>query len=94
MIGLTIQAAVLLIVRVWRNPWWRAGMGSVMLMVVLGPAVWEGLPGAATRVLLPMTFAFNVVLPGTRWFWPLWVLGNLAIIPALEVLRVPFWYYL
>jgi hypothetical protein len=93
MIGLTIQTAVLLIVRDWRSPWWRAGMGSVLLMVVLGPAVWEGLPGAVTRVLLPMTFAFNVVLPGNRWFWPLWVLGNLSIIPALEVLRVPFWYY-
>ncbi len=94
MIGLTTQTAALLVLRDWRNPWWRAGMGSVVLMAALGPAVWEGVPGAATRVLLPMTFAFNFVLPRNRWFWPLWVLGNLSILPALEILRVPFWYYI
>jgi hypothetical protein len=63
-------------------------------MTVLGSAVWEGAPGAGTRVVLPMTFAFNMMLPQTRWFWPLWILGNLSILPALEVLRVPFWWYL
>jgi hypothetical protein len=94
MIGLTAQTVVLLAVRDWRNPWWRAGMGSVVLMLALGPAVWEGANPAATRVLLPMTFAFNVVLPRNRWFWPLWGLGNLSILSALEVLRVPFWYYI
>ncbi len=94
MIGLTTQTAALLVLRDWRNPWWRAGMGSVVLMAALGPAVWEGVPGAATRVLLPMTFAFNFVLPQNRWFWMLWILGNLSILPALEILRVPFWYYI
>ena len=94
LISLTVQAAVLLFVRDWRDAWWRAGMGSLLLMTVLGSAVWEGAPGAATRVVLPMTFAFNMMLPQTRWFWPLWLLGNLSILPALEVLRVPFWWYL
>ena len=94
LIGLTTQGAVLLAVRDWRNPWWRAGVGSVVLMTFLGPAVWEGYPGAVTRVLLPMTFAFNTVLPKNRWFWPLFVLGNLSVLPGLEVLRVPFWYYI
>ena len=91
LIGFTTQAAVLLILRDWQNPWWRVGMGSVVLMVVLGPAVWEGSPGAVTRVLLPMTFAFNAVLPRNRWFWPLVVLGNLMVLPALQALRIPFW---
>ena len=94
MIGVTTQVAVLLVVRNWRNPWWRAGMGSVVLMAALGPAVWEGVPGAVPRVLLPMTFAFNAVLPKNRWFWPLFVLGNLSVLPAPQVLRVPFWYYI
>jgi len=94
MVGLTTQSAVLLAVRDWRNPWWRAGLGSVVLMIFLGPAVWEGYPGAVTRVLLPMTFAFNAVLPRNRWFWPLFVLGNLSVLPGLEVLRVPFWDYI
>ena len=91
LIAFTTQATVLLVLFDWQNPWWRVGMGSVMLMVVLGPAVWEGYPGAVTRVLLPMTFAFNVVLPRNRWFWPLFVLGNLVVLPALQALRVPFW---
>ena len=90
-VGLTTQALVLLTVRAPANPWWRAGMASCGLMVFLGPAVWEGYPGAATRVLLPMTFAFNTGLPRNRWFWPLFVLGNLAVLSALEALRVPFW---
>ena len=93
-VGLTTQALVLLIVRAPANPWWRAGIASCGLMVFLGPAVWEGAPGATTRVLLPMTFAFNAGLPRNRWFWPLFVLGNLAVLPALEALRVPFWAYL
>ena len=94
LIGVTTQAAVLLILRDWQNPWWRVGMGSVALMVVLGPAVWEGYPGAVTRVLLPMTFAFNAVLPRNRWFWPLFVLGNLMVLPGMEALRVPFWEFI
>ena len=69
-------------------------MGSLLLMTALGPAVGEGAPGAVPRVVLPMTVAFNMVLPQTRWFWPVWVLGNLSILHALEVLRVPFWWHL
>ncbi len=90
MIGFTTQAAVLLVVRDWRNPWWRAGAGSVVLMTFLGPAVWEGSPGASTRVLLPMTFAFNAVLPRNYSFWPLFFLGNLSVLAALETLRLPY----
>ena len=94
LIGFTTQAATLLVVREWRDPWWRVGVGSVVLMAFLGPAVWEGNPGAVTRVLLPMTFAFNARLRGSRWFWPLFVLGNLAVLQSLEALRVPFWRYI
>ena len=88
-VSLTTQAIVLLSTRAWGNPWWRTGMASCGLMVFLGPAVWEGYPGAMTRVLQPMTFAFNVVLPRNRWFWPLFVLGNLTVLAALESIRPP-----
>ena len=90
LIGLTTQSIVLLAVRDWRNPWWRAGLGSIVLMAFLGPAVWEGHPAAFTRVLLPMAFAFNAILPRTAWFWPLFVLGNLSVLHSLDALRVPF----
>ena len=71
----------------WKNPWWRVGISYVLLMVVLGPNVWAGYSGSATRVLLPMTFAFNVILPRDLWFWPLFALGNLTVLHSLEVIQ-------
>jgi hypothetical protein len=70
-IGLTVQAAFLLRRPRWKNGWWRAGLTGVALMVMLGTAVWEGHPGAATRVLLPMTVSFAVVAvrAGASWRW-------------------------
>jgi hypothetical protein len=37
-----------------------------------------------------MAVAFNVLLPGTRRFWPLWVLGNVNVLHGLQVIRVPW----
>lgn len=86
--SLATQAAVLLAVRKTGDPWWRAGVAALTLAAVLGPALWEGRPPAAARILLPMTFAFNVVLPRRgRWRWPLLVLGNLTA--AHGVLSLP-----
>ena len=95
LVSLTTQALVLVTHRDWTSPWWRAGMASCILMLFLGPAVWHGHPGAVTRIVLPMTFAFNVGLQGTKWFWPLFVLGNLTIVPGLRDIHVPvLWTYL
>ena len=90
LVGLTTQAVVLSSRWHWKAVWWRAGVPYVGLLLVLGPAVWEGYPGAATRVLLPLTIAFNVLLPSSRWFWPLWLLGNLNMLHGLEVIRAPW----
>ena len=89
MTALTTQAAFLLLSRQWNVAWWRTGVVYLALMAVLGPAVWEGHPGAATRVVLPMTFAFNVLVLRSRWFWPLWVLGNLSVLGGLEAIHAP-----
>ena len=91
LVSLTTQAVVLVVVRAWDSAWWRAGIMACALMVFLGPAVWAGAPGAATRVLLPMTVAFNAVLPRNRWMWPVLVLGNLTIINGLEALNILDW---
>ena len=90
LVGLTTQAVVLSSRWHWKAAWWRVGVPYVGLLLVLGPAVWEGYPGAATRVLLPLTIAFNVLLPSSRWFWPLWLLGNLNMLHGLEVIRAPW----
>lgn len=95
LVSLTTQALVLSRRVDWRSPWWRVGIAYAILMLFLGPAVWEGVPGAVTRLLLPMTCAFNILLRRDRWFWPLAVLGNLTVLNGLETLRVPLlWAYL
>ena len=70
----------------WHLPWWRLGIVYAGLMTVIGFSVWEGSPGAFVRLLLPMTVAFNVLLPQSRWFWPLFALGNLTLVQGVETL--------
>ena len=89
LVSVTTQAIVLVRLARWTSPWWRVGVAYLVLMVVLGPAVWGDYPGAALRVVLPMTIAFNLLLPRTRLFWPLAILGNLSVWHGLEVLGVP-----
>ncbi|MBI4626070.1 MAG: hypothetical protein HY736_22970 [Verrucomicrobia bacterium] len=68
----------------WRpgETWWRVGAAFAAMMVFLSTPVWEGYPGAATRVLLPMTLAFNVLVPrGRRWL-PVLLAGNLTVLAS------------
>lgn len=81
--GLFTQAWVL-----WRTPnikssWWRVGAAYALLVLILSPWVWSGY-WAACRALLPMTVAFNLLLPASpRIFWPLWIVGNIAMLHAI-----------
>jgi hypothetical protein len=69
------------------DAWWRLGAAYVALMLFLGFPVWEGFPGAATRVLLPMTLAFNVMVIRHRAA-PVWLLaGNLAVLSGALTFR-------
>ena len=86
-IGLTVQLLFFALRPRVSDPWWRLGAMYLVLMTVLGPAVWEGIPGAACRVLLPLTLAFNLLVPRGRWWWPVLLLGNVSVIPT--VLTIP-----
>jgi hypothetical protein len=72
----------------WRHPnlqsgWWRAGAAYAFLFLFLSPWVWSGY-WAVSRVVLPMTVAFNLLLPSSsRTFWPLWALGNVSMLHAV-----------
>lgn len=85
-LGLVVQVAFLVWRREVRDGWWRLGAVFAGLMFFLGAAVWEGQPGAATRVLLPLLLAFNVRAArenaGVAWF----VLGNLPVCAGLLAL--------
>ena len=82
-IGLTIQAAYFATRWKLSETWWRTGAAYTGLMLMLGTAVWEGFPGAATRVLLPLTLAFNVLATRARAGLAWLVLGNLGVFAGL-----------
>jgi hypothetical protein len=78
--ALTIQAGFLLLRWRTKEIWWRIGASFAVLLLLVSEPVWEGYPGAASRVVLPVTLAFNVLLPrGRRWL-PLLLLGNLSVL--------------
>jgi hypothetical protein len=75
----------------WRpsEAWWRLGAVYAAMLAFLSTPVWEGMPGAFTRVLLPMTLAFNIVVPrGWKWL-PLLVAGNLTVMSAYREFSPP-----
>jgi len=74
----------------WRpsEPIWGLGVGFAVLTALIGPAVWEEFI-AYTRVLLPLTIAFNLLLLrhefGAR-FWALFIAGNCGLVGGLLML--------
>jgi hypothetical protein len=87
-IALATQAGLVLLRPRVDLVWWRIGAAFALLSTVLGPAVWEKSPCAATRAVLPLTLAFNVLAPRTRRGLGLLVLGNLTVLSAFDILRV------
>ncbi len=82
LLGLAVQTVVL-----WRRPqpdsaWWRLGAVYSLLFLFLGAWVWSGY-WAVCRAVLPLTVAFNLLLPANRAFWPLWIFGNLTVLHAV-----------
>lgn len=96
-LGVVIALAaqwVFFVVR-WRpaERWWRVGVAFAGMMTFLSTPVWEGYPGASTRVLLPMTLAFNVLLPrGGRWL-PWLIAGNLTVAASVFEFSPPHEFY-
>jgi hypothetical protein len=72
-----------------RDAWWRLGTPFALLVLVLGEAVWEGDPSAATRAVLPLTLAFNVLVPRNLRGLALLVAGNLTLVSAPRILDLP-----
>lgn len=90
-LGLTVQLVFIARRPRLLDPWWRIGAAYTVLLLFLGTAVWEGFPGAATRVLLPLQLAFNILAVRTRAAMVWLVLGNLSVFSGLLALRdVPY----
>ena len=76
LLSLMAQAVYFLIRPNPKSKWWRLGVSYALLMLVLGDAVWAGYHGAAIRAVLPITLAFNILLPRTLKALPLLILAN------------------
>jgi hypothetical protein len=87
--ALVTQAVYVIARREYAVPWWRIAVIYAMLMLVLGRDLAHPLTGAITRVLLPMTVGFNILLMTEQRnsrFWSWFAAGNLHLLPAIHVM--------
>jgi hypothetical protein len=85
-VGVTVQSLWLATRPQVRAPWWWLGAPYVALTAFLGTAVWEGHPGAFTRVLLPLQLAFNILAVRHRAWIVVIVAGNVGLFSGLLTL--------
>ncbi len=89
-LGIATQIVFILSRQSWDEIWWRIGFGFAVLAAFLGPAVWEGEPGAVPRVLLVLHVAFNLSVPKS-WKWlPLLLLANVSALDFNHQLQPPY----
>ena len=84
---------------VWRltrrgqRPAWALVAPAFLLLALLAhPVVWDGSPGAYTRVAMPLTMGVNVLLARearASWWWI--VLANLGVVPGVALLLSFSW---
>jgi hypothetical protein len=86
-LSLGTQVGFLLSRRRLAEPWGRIGAAFALFALMLGWPVWEGNLSAATRVVLPMTLAFNVLVPRTRRGLILLLAGNLTVLSVQDAFR-------
>jgi hypothetical protein len=90
--SLAVQAVYLLVRPRPASPWWRIGIGYVLLLLLLNPVLADPRTGAITRVLLPLTAGFNIVLAGESRPLPFWLwftAGNLHVLGSILVMPLP-----
>ncbi len=88
-LAMMVQGVYLAFRRRYDEPWWRVAAAYAVLMLLIDRVLWEPATGAITRVMLPMTVGFNVMLAREARgpvFWSWFVLGNLHVVPSFWVM--------
>ena len=89
LLSLAVQAAFVFLRRDYHVAWWRVACVYAVMMLFLDPVLVAPLTGAITRVMLPLTIGFNILLatePTPARFWPWFIAGNLHLLTALQVM--------
>lgn len=83
-LGMLFQGAYLLSRTAPKSRIWAMGAIYLLLFITLGDAVWRGY-WAACRIALPMTIAFNLLLPtrNKAFFWTALILSNLSLLHGI-----------
>lgn len=94
LLSVTVHVMFLAWTRAWREPWWRIAAAFALLIMSAHWVVWEGHPGAVTRIGLPLKLGFNVLLARypPPFFWAWLLAGNLDLVAAnhsLPIIDVP-----
>ena len=87
--SLVVQAVYVIVRREYASAWWRVAVPYVVLMLLLDRVLADPNTGAITRVMLPLTVGFNVLLATESRpsrFWPWFAAGNLHLLSALTVM--------
>ena len=87
--SLVVQGVYVLVRREYVAAWWRVTVPYVVLMLLLDRVLADPHTGAITRVMLPLTVGFNVLLfteLRSSRFWPWFVTGNLHLLSAPTVM--------
>jgi len=94
LLSIVVQAAFIFFRREYLAPWWRVACVYGIMLLFLDPVLVAPSTAAITRVMLPLTFGFNILLarePRARHFWPWFALGNLHLVTVYQVMPiVPF----
>jgi hypothetical protein len=70
------------------HPWWRIAVAVTILVFLTDRDPWADLFSTVSRVTLPLTLAFNVLVPRSRGGLVLLLLGNLTVPLAPTVLAI------
>ena len=94
LLSVAVQAAFIFVRRQYLLPWWRVGCVYAIMLLFLDPVLVAPSTGAITRVMLPLTVGFNILLAGVdrpAHFWPWFIAGNLHVVTVYQVMPlVPF----
>ena len=94
LLSIVVQAAFIFVRREYVSSWWRVACAYSIMLLFLDPVLVAPSTAAITRVMLPLTVAFNILLAQENRaarFWPWFVAGNLHLLTVFQVMPLIPW---